>query len=59
MIEVAKEIILLTDHTKVGKVSFGKFAELNEIDKCIVDDGVSQNIVKEMKKMGIEVHFVK
>lgn len=58
MIKAAKQVILLADHSKVGKVSFAKFAEVTEIQKCIIDHGVAENIVKEMRKLGIEVHVV-
>ena len=58
MIKAAKQVILLADHSKVGKVSFAKFAEVTEIQKCIIDHGVAENTVKEMRKLGIEVHVV-
>lgn len=58
MIKAAKQVILLADHSKVEKITFARFAELTEIDKYIIDDGVSEGIVKEIKKMGIEIHVV-
>lgn len=58
MIKAAKQVILLADHSKVGKVSFAKFAEVTEIQKCIIDHGAAENIVKEMRKLGIEVQVV-
>jgi DeoR family fructose operon transcriptional repressor len=59
MIEAAKEVILLSDHTKEGKVSFGKFADLEEIDKYIVSDGISEEYVKAVKRVGKEIYIVK
>ncbi|GGK31109.1 DeoR family transcriptional regulator [Caldalkalibacillus thermarum] len=58
MIKAGKEVILLTDHSKAGKVSFAKFADLEEIDQCIIDHGASDELVRQMQKMGINVHIV-
>lgn len=58
MIKTAKQVILLTDHSKVGKVAFAKFADLKEIDKCIIDDAVSENFIQELARIGIDVHSV-
>ncbi len=58
MIEVAKQIILLMDHTKIGKVSFAKFAELSNIDICITDNGVTEDMIKKMEEKGISVYVV-
>lgn len=59
MVEVAKQVNLLVDHSKVGKVTFAKFARLDEIDQCITDSNVPEGVVKEMEKQGIKVYVVK
>jgi DeoR family fructose operon transcriptional repressor len=56
MMEIAKQVILLADHTKIGKVSFAKFADLTEIDQYIVDDGISEEMLEALEKMDITVH---
>lgn len=58
MIKTAKKVILISDHSKVGKVAFARFAELKEIHKCIIDDGVPDRMVKEMTKLGMDVQIV-
>lgn len=58
MIKTAKEVILLADSSKAGKITFAKFAEITEIQKCIIDNGVPESMVKEMRKLGIEVYVV-
>lgn len=58
MIDIAKQVILLTDHTKIGKVAFAKFADIARIDTCIVDDKISQDVADEMKKLGVRVCVV-
>ena len=58
MMESAKQVILLADHTKIGKVSFAKFGDLSEINHYIVDDGIETDVVKEMESKNIRVHVV-
>ncbi|WP_371360965.1 DeoR/GlpR family DNA-binding transcription regulator [Sporomusa malonica] len=58
MIDIAKQVILLADHTKIGKLAFAKFADVSRIDTCIVDDKVTQNMIKEMEESGINVYIV-
>lgn len=58
MIDIAKQVIVLTDHTKIGKVAFARFAEIARIDTCIVDDKISQAAVSEMEELGVRVCVV-
>jgi len=58
MINIAKQVILLADHTKIGKVSFAKFADMSKIDICIVDDKVADDVTEKMKESGICVYVV-
>ncbi|WP_284646360.1 DeoR/GlpR family DNA-binding transcription regulator [Paenibacillus silviterrae] len=58
MIRSAKQVILLADHSKFGKVSFAKVAELSEIDQILTDDGITDKAVKEMLAAGIKVTVV-
>lgn len=58
MIDIAKQVILLADHTKIGKISFAKFADVSKVDICIVDNKVSDDAVEKMKESGICVYVV-
>ncbi|MBP2649255.1 MAG: transcriptional regulator, DeoR family [Firmicutes bacterium] len=58
MISIAKQVVVLTDWSKFGKVSFAKFAELSQIDTCIVDDKASPESIEQIRKAGIEVEVV-
>ncbi|WP_248929601.1 DeoR/GlpR family DNA-binding transcription regulator [Paenibacillus hamazuiensis] len=51
----AKQVILLADHSKFGRVSFAKVADLSDIDHCITDDGISDSALKVLEEAGIEV----
>ncbi|MCP4404754.1 MAG: DeoR/GlpR transcriptional regulator [bacterium] len=55
MIEVAREVILLADHTKFGKSALSSFAQLTQIHKIITDDKAPQEIVSAIESQGIEV----
>jgi DeoR family transcriptional regulator, fructose operon transcriptional repressor len=55
MIKSAKQVILVTDHSKFGKVSFGKVADLSDIHHCVIDEAVSEHAIREMESEGIKV----
>lgn len=59
MIQSAKQVILVTDHSKFGKVSFAKVAELSDIHHCIVDDELPAQSVRAMEAEGIKVSVVR
>lgn len=54
-----KQVILLMDHSKYGRVSFAKVAALTEIDQLLTDDGISDNALKELDTAGVTVTVVK
>lgn len=58
MIKAAKQKILLADHSKIGKVSFGKFAKIEDLDVCIVDAKVPSAFVKALEDRGVDVDVV-
>lgn len=55
MIRAGKKVILLADHSKYGKVSFAKVAELTDIDHCVTDELISDSALKELRASGMEV----
>jgi DeoR family fructose operon transcriptional repressor len=59
MIDSAKQVILLTDHSKVGKVAFAKVADLDRVDKCIVDSGIHVSVIGKLEETGVDVIIVK
>ena len=54
MIAIAKKVILLCDHTKIGREAFVQFAEPDEID-TVVTDKVSEEDGILFEENGIEV----
>ncbi|WP_347553237.1 DeoR/GlpR family DNA-binding transcription regulator (plasmid) [Pseudalkalibacillus hwajinpoensis] len=59
MITNARHTLLLTDHSKIGKVNFAKVADLTEIDFCITDNNVPANFEEKMNSYNVNVHMVK
>jgi DeoR family transcriptional regulator, fructose operon transcriptional repressor len=54
MIRAAKRTIFLCDHSKLGRQSLAKFADLNDIDVLIMND-VEAATKKELTTAGIEI----
>lgn len=55
MIEIAKQVILLADHSKIGNIAYAKFADVSEIDHCIMDSEVPPYVIHQLRKLGIGV----
>lgn len=53
-----KQVILLMDHSKYGRVSFAKVAALSEIDQLLIDDGISDKALKDLDSAGVTVTVV-
>jgi DeoR family fructose operon transcriptional repressor len=58
MIAVAKQTILLADHSKIGQISFCKVADLQEMDHCILDTDTPDNFRRELEKMDVDYTLV-
>jgi DeoR/GlpR family transcriptional regulator of sugar metabolism len=55
MIEIAEEVILLSDHTKFGRVSYFLVAPVNVLDKVVTDSGIRPEDRIALEERGIEV----
>lgn len=58
MIKSGKEVIVAMDSSKVGKITFSFVTDFSHIDKLIIDDGVSPEIIEKIEKQGVEVIVV-
>jgi DeoR/GlpR family transcriptional regulator of sugar metabolism len=58
MIRVAREVILLADHTRFGEESTRQVAPTAVLDKLITDDALSASARLELTQLGIEVIIV-
>lgn len=50
MIRAAKEIFVVTDHSKLGMASLYTFGEMDKIHHIITDDKISEKMEKELKE---------
>ncbi len=55
MIDISKQVILLTDHSKIGGIAYAKFADLSDIDYCITDGGASVSMIGQFRKHGLDM----
>ncbi len=51
-------MVLLADHTKVGRDHFARFAELDAVDLLITDTGLDERTAAELAEAGPRVHRV-
>ena len=57
MIEAAREVFILADHTKLGRVTFARVAGLHEVHRLITDAGASPAFVRALQDAGLEVEL--
>lgn len=58
ILKSAKTKILAVDSTKFGKVKIAYFADLQEFDMVITDDGISEEYRAIIRNLGLELHVV-
>lgn len=58
MIQAGKEVILLCDHSKLGKVTLNKVASLTELDLIITDRKAPAAFIDGCQALGVEVMTV-
>jgi DeoR/GlpR family transcriptional regulator of sugar metabolism len=55
MINASEKVIVMADSSKIGKRSFGKIADIQDIDVLVTDSGISKKDQTALEKLGIEV----
>ena len=55
MMEMAAEITIVMDSSKIGTSMFSRICSIREIDRLIVDSGINDEVLMELKQCGIEV----
>jgi len=55
MIENASKIVLVTDHSKFGKVNMAHVCPIDKIDHLIVDNKVPRHVLSHFANLGIEI----
>ena len=59
MLNVASEVILLADSTKLGKNGFGKICDITRVDTLITDEKLPQSIKQKFEAEGVKVLLAK
>jgi len=54
-VNMADEVYLLVDSSKIGKTSFVSFANLKDIDVMITDSSISESTLEEIRSLNLEV----
>ena len=55
MITAARRTVLLSDHTKLGRVAVFKYAEMSAIDVLVTDTGMTTKDVRALEAVGVQV----
>ncbi|WP_406677987.1 DeoR/GlpR family DNA-binding transcription regulator [Moorella sp. ACPs] len=58
MIKAADEIIVLADHSKIGRVTLSRFAPIEAVSTLITDRAAPPDFIEELVRRGIEVIVV-
>lgn len=58
MIEAARRVIALVDHSKLGNGQLFSYAEFDEIDVLITDDGADDDAIHSLRNHQIDVRVV-
>lgn len=58
MMDIAREVILVADHSKFGKVTFSSIAPIEMVDAVISDRGLNEEYVQSLRSAGIKVRLV-
>ncbi len=55
MVDSAREVILVADHSKFGRVAFGQFCPLNRLDRVITDRAPGAEFLTALGECGVEL----
>ena len=51
----ARQVILLADSSKVGKIAFAKAGQLKDLQVLITDKNLEARVAREIRKSGVTV----
>lgn len=58
MIEISKQVIVVADHSKFGRVFFSKITSLDVVHTVISDSGLSERMAAAIRDVGIKLLLV-
>ena len=57
MVESATRVILVADHTKFGRVTFGRVCGLEQLDAIVTDDGLPERLADAIAERGLKLYL--
>ncbi len=57
MVDNAKEVILVADHSKFGRVTLGRVCGLERLDAIVTDDGIPERFVTAFAARRVTLHI--
>jgi DeoR family fructose operon transcriptional repressor len=57
MIAGAEKIVVMADHTKLGRTALSKVADLDVMDVLITSVDLNKEIFSKLEELGVEVHL--
>jgi DeoR family fructose operon transcriptional repressor len=51
----ARQVVLLADHTKVGRISFERFGGCDDVDVLVTDPAADKGTLRDLRKAGLDV----
>jgi DeoR family transcriptional regulator, fructose operon transcriptional repressor len=55
MLQAARRVVVLADHTKFGNDCFARFGDLDQIDVVITDNALDQEIANQFERAGLKL----
>jgi DeoR family fructose operon transcriptional repressor len=59
MVDHAREVILVADHSKFGRITFGRVCRLDRLSAIITDDGLPDRFSKAIAEQGLQLHIAR
>lgn len=57
IIEISKEVIVLGDSSKFGKVAFAKICDIDMVDAIVTDSNISEEELLKFRNRDVEIHI--
>ena len=54
----ARRVVVVADHTKLGRAAFALICRTSEVDELITDEAAEPEPVEALRAAGVEVHLV-
>ncbi len=58
MVEIASEVIVVTDSSKFDRQAFHVICPLMRIDRLITDTGIPERYAQALEQQGVHLHLI-